>query len=101
MIVVITVALMLSSIPFLFLNAWALTSLWAWFIVPFGLPPIGMAWAMGLSTLASLLRGIRQEPKTEGAEALKRLGMAYLNAALLPLICLLVGWIAHSFMVAA
>ena len=35
----------------IFLTAFALTNLWTWFIVPFGIVKISYAWALGLSVL--------------------------------------------------
>jgi hypothetical protein len=29
--------------------------LWGWFMVPLGLPPIGIAWAIGLSTIFAMV----------------------------------------------
>ena len=37
------------------LRAYTLTLLWAWFIVGFGLPPIGLLLALGLDTLRGFL----------------------------------------------
>lgn len=36
------------------LNTFVLVVLWGWFVVPFGLPQIGFAWAFGLLCVASL-----------------------------------------------
>ena len=36
-------------------SAFVLTVLWHWFIVPFGIQPIDMGWALGLMSIASLL----------------------------------------------
>jgi len=38
----------------MFLRAWALATLWAWFILPLGAPRIGYAHALGISTLVSM-----------------------------------------------
>ena len=50
------------------LNAWALSTLWAWFVVPLGAPPVGIAHAAGLLIAANILRArplIAGAPKEE------------------------------------
>lgn len=42
----------LASVP---LRAWVLVKLWLWFVVPLGLPAIGLWHAMGLGSLLGLL----------------------------------------------
>ena len=36
------------------LKAWVMVRLWMWFVVPFGLPALGMAWMLGIGTFWSL-----------------------------------------------
>lgn len=40
----------------IFVGAWAFQTLFAWFLVPLGLPAIGMAHAYGLMLVASFLK---------------------------------------------
>lgn len=49
------------------LNGWVLTKLWAWFIVTgFGVEPIGIATALGISLIVSMMV---PKPKTQPNEA--------------------------------
>jgi hypothetical protein len=51
-------------------RAFVATYLWAWFIVPtFGLPPLGLVTAMGISVLISLLFGSQPEGEDDDAAA--------------------------------
>lgn len=71
-------------------QAWAISILWGWFIVPLGVPAIGIAAAVGVSVTVSALRGRRKGPDDEGWKALAK-------AALQPWFCLAVGWTAKQF----
>lgn len=72
-------------------RAFALTYLWTWFIVPFGLPEIGLWHAAGISTIISYLtyEGAKQEdgwtPVTQ--------------AFVYPLFALIFGYIYHTLMI--
>ena len=74
------------------LRGFVLSVLWGWFVVPLGVPDIGIAWSIGLAALISMIT--HQDVKTEDRE----LGVAIGIAIATPLMCLLFGWIAHSFM---
>ena len=51
----ITTAIVFSLLPVIaLLKAFVLTKLWLWFMVPFGLPVIGLAHAYGLTILIFL-----------------------------------------------
>lgn len=43
--------------PIMFLRGLAIKLLWLWFIVPFGVPAIGLAWAVGLGILVVFITG--------------------------------------------
>ena len=88
------VALPLSSI----FRGFVIAKLWAWFVsAPFGIRPIGIALAIGLSTLIGLCT--YQYEDNEGKKGtVERLVDATLMAILLPSICLLIGWIAKQAM---
>lgn len=49
---VLALALALGSVPF---GSWIMSLLWQWFIVPVGLPPVGVAQAFGISLLVGQL----------------------------------------------
>jgi hypothetical protein len=74
-------------------RGFVLSILWGWFIVPLGVNPIGMAWAIGISGITTLLT-YQFDTKREDAKWGK--GMVF--AFIMPLITLGVCWIAHSFM---
>lgn len=88
----IRLAIALASIP---LNGLALSVLWGWFICPLGVPRLGIAQALGVSTLISLfMRGKADEDDDKKSPALK-----VAVAVLLPLFALAIGWAEHWFMV--
>jgi hypothetical protein len=74
-------------------NGWVLSILWGWFFVPIlGLPALGVAQAIGISTVVGYLtHQHRKTPEGEEAEA-----FAYIAAQ--PLFALLIGYIVKSFM---
>lgn len=71
-----------------------MTTLWRWFVVPLGFPPIGWAHAYGLLILGPALAGSmrmgKQRPKDEPMDTAWTLGVALL----LPLTELGFGWVA-------
>lgn len=48
-------------------NGYLLSVLWGWFVVPLGVPSIGVAHAIGLALIAGLLKGIRETSEEKGA----------------------------------
>jgi hypothetical protein len=87
------------STPFLIcLRGWVFSILWLWFICPFGIRPIGIAWAMGLATICSMLQ-TNAEQNTKDTESDRPAWVTPLATAVLQsVMCLLFGWIYHSFM---
>ena len=83
------------------LNGWALMTLWGWFVVPFGLPAVGLWHALGLSLLGQMLTTRRPAPRKGDETGLRhQLGLlAY--AVLVPLLALGLGWCAHQLMSSA
>lgn len=77
------------------LNGWVLTHLWQWFVVPFGyltpfgIKPLGLAHAIGLSMIVSYM--VKPHVETKGWAAVLTLGAS-------PLFALLFGYIVKSFM---
>jgi len=94
--------LALISFPIImFYNAFVLSYLWFWFLVPLGVLPIGMAHGMGIIVLKNLLTAVYKTDNSETeslqskADTLeKRIMFMYA----LPTFALLVGYIFHSFM---
>lgn len=77
-------------------GAFVLTYMWLWFVVPFGVQPIGKAHVMGISLFINAMAG-RYTPKREG-ENWKPLTMLY-DGAMRAGLTLLIGYICHRFMV--
>jgi hypothetical protein len=72
-------------------QAWAISVLWGWFLVPLGLPAIGIATAIGISAILSALHQSRKSPGDEGWKSVGK-------AALKPWFLLAIGWIAKQFL---
>lgn len=76
---------------------YAIHVLWAWFVVPLGVPALGVAQAYGLSVLFGLFlntRGLaigKEKSNDEWATSVT-------VSVLMPAIALLFGWIAVGFM---
>ena len=92
--------IVLSFIPLTIFRGWVISWLWLWFAVPLGAPTIGVAWAIGLSSLTGLFQHVQSEAKAEDDNPLSRLGKAYSKVILYPVIALLAGWLAHAAMTA-
>lgn len=88
----------LLAIPALMLvRGWAVATLWAWFVVPLGVKPIGLAWGYGLVCLGSLVSdtiGVAKDYKVDGQGA----GAATAVQLLLPLLVVLFAWFAKLAM---
>lgn len=79
-------------------RGYVLSILWAWFVVPFGLPPLGIAGAIGLSYVVSLMSGVAYiDPLNDDDEPLERLLKAAGMAFFVPALGLLLGWIVAGF----
>jgi len=76
---------------------YAIHVLWAWFVVPIGLPAISIAQAYGLSVLFGLFMNTRGldvgKEKTSDEWA-----VSVTIGVLMPAVALLFGWIAVGFM---
>lgn len=76
------------------LNGWVLSYLWAWFLVPLGVRPLGVAWAIGLAVLVGLLTNHHVPVKDQKIDSYELLAGQIVR----PLLALLVGYIAHRWM---
>lgn len=76
------------------LNAWALSVLWGWFVVPLGVNALTVAHAFGISVVAQVL--VRRQ--TDESENKKDFAEKVIEAPLFPLLALLFGYIAVGFM---
>ncbi len=72
---------------------WILKTMWAWFIVPLGVAPINLAHAIGLDSLLTIYRFHRSDRDNDYEWYISALGMA-----LVYLVLLIIGFVAHSFM---
>lgn len=76
-----------------FLNALAFNLLWLWFLVPLGLPVIGLAHSYGLIVLAALLQRIQPtEAKSE-----KQWEAAVTNLFTKPVVSIMIGYVVKTF----
>lgn len=76
------------------LNGWALFKLWGWFIVPFGLPPLSIPWAIGVAIVVGFLT-THSIPKGQKEDDIS---LALVVMFVRPLISVFIGWIVYSFM---
>lgn len=80
------------------INGYVLTILWTWFVVPFGISPINIPWAVGLCLILSLLT--HQIPATDYAKEQQSIGTRIGTAVgdlCAPFIVLLFGYTVHHF----
>lgn len=78
-----------------------LSWLWAWFMVPLGVHPIGIAWAIGLSGLIGMLTQsakVGKDPEGDTSEKLAKMGKAFALMLAVPLVTLFIWWLAHTAM---
>ena len=82
-------------------RGWVLTILWDWFIVPLGVPHIGIATALGIVIIVNMLTqhlDTKPEKKyTDDASLLELLVQAFAKSFLSPLVTLALGAIISSF----
>ena len=79
-------------------RAFAVTVLWAWFIVPlFALPSLPVAGAAGITAMVALLVPNRVEKSDLKDLPLEKVVSMSIAAAGFPAVALFVGWIATLF----
>jgi len=78
--------------PLTALRGWVLFVLWGWFLIPLGLPAIGIAHALGIQCIVSLM-SMHSGPKTD-----KDTGEIISISISVSLVWLLMGWIYTLFM---
>lgn len=79
-------------VPLAIQNGWILSVCWRWFMVPLGVPSIGVAHAIGLSSLFSLFRGSLSSKSDAGWLTV------VLTALAGPWMVFGVCYVAHTFM---
>lgn len=85
---------LVSGIPISILRAWAISTLWGWFMVPLGLPPIGWAHAYGLLCTATLFQfypAVKQDDDVDWS-------LRWSTHLAAPLVCVGIGWICLKLM---
>ncbi len=81
------------------IKGWAVSVLWGWFFVPLGLPPIGVALAIGVSLTITYLTMQRTGNEAEkDDEAGKKLARSLGTMFFAPLVTLGAGWIVKQFL---
>lgn len=97
-----TMAVLGTMVVLTLLRALVLRDLWTWFVVPLGVPGIGLAHAVGISTIVAYLTYQRQpqDPDERRRGAFYVFLMATMAGVVMPLFSWGVGWIARHYMVA-
>jgi len=75
-------------VPLAMLRGFVLSTMWAWFVVPLGLPAIGIALAIGLSLTVGLFSGL--SPKRD-----EKPWVQIAAGFVAPLLTLFCGWLVH------
>lgn len=84
--------LAIASIPLLFIEqGWAISTLWGWFLVPLGVPAIGIAASIGIAITLSVL--VSRYRKTDDDDKWGVLLYAFVR----PLVLVFIGWIVKQF----
>lgn len=93
-IVVAALLVILAIAPVLIIHGYVISIMWGWFVVPLGVPAIGIAHAIGLAGMLGALNVAKSSDKVEGR------AMAWIMDMLLirPAIILGIGWIVKQFM---
>jgi len=81
-------------IPMSLLRGWVLTKMWLWFVTPFGVGPITIFHAIGISILLGMLTRDADIKENSAEEKVKRIVYGFL----VPIITLVMGWVVHSLM---
>lgn len=81
--------------PAVLFRGFVLTRLWAWFVVPFGAPTVGIATAIGLTMIGSMLTNVRRQADGAAESATDRVLNSVAYGFVLPAMCWLVGWACH------
>ena len=93
----IVAVVIVTVVPAMLVRAWALTKLWAWFVVPISnLPQIGYAQAIGISMLLGMLTAHytpHEDKCTEKEKAISYISYAFLY----PLLTVCIAWCVKYF----
>ena len=94
------------TLPFQYmLNGYVILKMWEWFIVPFGIQEITIAWACGISTFIGFFMPYSQVRNAKEQKFIKKNWtesdvaiQAFVKIVFVPLFTLLMGYIFHWFM---
>jgi hypothetical protein len=89
-------ALLALDIPVLILRGFVLSQLWLWFLVPLGVPVVGIAQAIGISLLVSMLTVSSHKSSDDDDFWTGAIGNL-LKSLLMSLLAWGMGAIVHSF----
>lgn len=79
------------------LNGWALSVLWAWFVVGlFDLPSLSLGNAIGLSMVISFMTRQYMESQVVTKDPVEKIAIALGWCVGRPLVTVAMGWIVHS-----
>ena len=59
------IGLLILGVAIGLLNAWGITLLWKWYVVPFGIIQIGIVHAYGLGLIYSIFKGYKKPENDE------------------------------------
>jgi len=76
--------------PLVYFDGYVVARLWQWHAVPFGLPPVSIGHAVGLSMIVNVIRYRPTAPKDPDCDGLS----AALNTAFVLALSLWIGWFA-------
>lgn len=89
------IVVVVTVMPILMLGGWVTVKLWDWFVVPLGVTPLSLWWAVGINILAGHV--CKNAPDSYDPTLPEIIGRV-LSAATTYLLVLLFGWIAHVWM---
>jgi len=85
---------LISLPPVIIARGFAIMLLWSWFVTPFGVTEIGLAWAMGLGLFIQFLTPRSVSKKKDIWEELSNIFTAFVN----PFFIILIAYLIKLFM---
>jgi hypothetical protein len=94
------IGIILLSIPIFLYTAWCITTLWGWFAVPYGLPQLSYATAVGFVLIVGIFKVKGQVPslfkKDENKTLAENVG-TLIGQLLAPILIVCVGYLIKLF----
>ena len=96
LIALVAVTVIISTV----INGWVLSVMWRWFIsTTFGVAPLTITNAIGLSLLVSLLTNQRDKTKKKDTQEFSKEFIDVTSyTIIMPLTILAIGWVVHLFL---